>query len=248
MSGNIWSEDIAQSYLNAAEEPGALLFTPPAGWKIADPSKLPSRVKVMVIGQGKYDFPPSINLGMEPWKGTVKDYLKLVVKPANQGPHFDWKDLGIIKTQAGEASLSQVDIVSPWGDQRLMHVILKKDDQLYVLTAAALKEEFPEFYKDFFASMRSLRFNKDYLEMIPSAKRRGELQVAIKRLKDGAELVKIINSNIFASNVFQNEYWGPFKDILLRNFADMSPAWHNHVLKRLELEINSFEAKEKAKA
>jgi hypothetical protein len=40
----------------------------------------------------------------------------------------------------------------------MMHVMLKKNGVMHILTAAALKSEFPKFYKEIFASMRSLHF------------------------------------------------------------------------------------------
>ena len=52
--------------------------------------------------------------------------------------------------------LSQVDTRTQWGEVRLMHVIFQENEVVYILTGAALKEEFPRFYKDFFNSFCSL--------------------------------------------------------------------------------------------
>lgn len=149
---------IEESMAAASKEPGAVLFTPPTGWQIADPKALPASVKIMVVGKGMSEFPPSMNLGAEPFKGTLKDYLK-IVKSINDSQGTAWKDLGQLKTQAGETSLSQVDVKTEWGEVRMMHVILVKDGTAYVLTSAALKDEFSKFYQDFFNSMKSLRIN-----------------------------------------------------------------------------------------
>lgn len=150
---------IQEFYSKDLNTPGALIFTPPAGWKTADPKLFSERIKIFVVGQGQGNYPPSINLGTEPYKGTIKDYLKMV-KAVNSSQGAQWKDLGMINTPAGKASLSQVDMKSEWGYVRLMHVILIKDGQVYVLTAGALKEEFPSYYNDFFNSMTSIRFNE----------------------------------------------------------------------------------------
>lgn len=133
-------------------------FTPPEGWRFADAKSLPKGVQVMVVGQGQREFPPSINLGTDSYQGSLKDYLK-VVKAINDAHGDQWKDLGTIRTEAGEASLSQLDTKMTWGDVRMMQVILIKNDTVYILTSAALKEEFPKFYKDFFRAMRSLNVN-----------------------------------------------------------------------------------------
>ncbi len=142
-----------------SEEVEALLFTPPQGWGSADPKDLPGSVKVMVVGSGSDTFPPSINLGMESYKGTTKDYLK-IVKAINESQNAEWKNLGALHTEAGKANLSQVDMQTNWGTVRLMHVILVKQGYAYIMTAAALRDEFPRFYSDFFKAMRSLRFGK----------------------------------------------------------------------------------------
>lgn len=154
---------IQEHFLELAQDPGAVIFTPPQGWYLADPKALPPSVKVMVVGKGTSEYPPSLNLSTEKFSGTLKHYLK-IVKALNESKGDEWKDLGTIRTEAGDASLSQVDTKSKWGTERLMHVILEKNGTIYILTAAALKNEFPKYYKEFFNSMRSLQINRDAIE------------------------------------------------------------------------------------
>ena len=144
--------------LSAQDTSNTALFTPPEGWHLADPKMLPPSVKVMVVGSGTQAFPPSINLGMENYKGTLKNYLQ-IVKTINESQGATWKDLGKIKTQAGIASLSQVDMTTEWGDVRMMHTILQKEGTVYIMTGASLKDEFSQFSPQFLNSFRSLRFN-----------------------------------------------------------------------------------------
>jgi hypothetical protein len=141
-----------------AAEASTVQFTPPPGWRYGDlPAMLPN-VNIVVVGQGNREFPPSMHLGTEKYSGTLKEYLK-IVKAINDAQGGEWKDLGTIQTDAGPASLSQLDTKTQWGDIRMMHVILLKNGMVYILTSAALKEEFPKFYKDFFKAMRSLRID-----------------------------------------------------------------------------------------
>ena len=130
-------------------------FTPPQGWHFADPTSLPAGVKVMVVGKGSHEFPPSINLGTEAYAGSLKQYLKRI-KEINDARGYEWKDLGTIRTQVGTASLSQVDQRTQWGDIRMMHLIFSHEGTIYILTATSLKEEFPNFYREFFATLRSV--------------------------------------------------------------------------------------------
>ena len=141
---------------STATQPPKMGFTPPEGWRMGEAKDLPPAVQIMVIGKGIAAYPPSINLAIEAYEGSTKSYLK-IVKSINEKEGTRWKDLGAIQTEAGPASLSQVDISTKWGEARMMHVILVKQGYAYIMTASALKSEFPQFYKDFFAAMRSLR-------------------------------------------------------------------------------------------
>lgn len=135
-----------------------IVFTPPEGWQLLDTKLLSPRIKVMIVGSGKNNFyPPSINLGYEEYAGSLSDYLK-EVKSVNQKTGAAWTDLGTIQTMAGQASLSQVDLKTEWGDVRMMHVMLIEDKILYVLTAASLKDEFSSFLPIMLPAMQSLRF------------------------------------------------------------------------------------------
>lgn len=146
----------AQHQMQAPLDFSSGAFIPPASWTLTDPKTLPPPVKSMAVGKGSCEYPPSLNLTTEKFSGTLKEYLK-IVKTINQKMGDEWKDLGTIQTEAGIASLSQVDVRSKWGIERMMHVIIVREGTAYILTAAALKTEFPNFYKEFFQSMKSLR-------------------------------------------------------------------------------------------
>lgn len=138
--------------------PGAVFFIPPKGWRQGLPDSPQGAVKLIVVGQGKGALPPSINLAVEPFAGSLNDYLK-IVKAKNAAKGLDWKDLGKIKTKAGEGSLSELDTTLQWGNVRMLHTILVKNGHAYIVTAAALRDEFPSFYKEFFEAMQSLQIN-----------------------------------------------------------------------------------------
>ena len=158
-------------YFANAEMPGAVVFNPPDGWLIADRTALPPNIKIMVVGKGEHEFPPSITLCLDPCEDSLRDYLKKM-KSYNDAVNAEWKEVGTITTQAGQASLSQVNETTEWGEVKMMHALIVQEGTAYILTAAALKEEFPRFYKDFFTSMRSLRFNP----IDEPVEKRGELK------------------------------------------------------------------------
>jgi len=144
--------------INKTEQNETLQFTPPPEWRNSDNTALPTHVKLMIVGKGTQEFPPSISIATENYSGTIKQYLK-VIKDLNTSKGQEWRDLGTLKTGAGNTSLSQTDSKSQWGDIRMMHVILKKNGIVYIVTAAALKEEFHKFYKEIFNALRSLHFS-----------------------------------------------------------------------------------------
>ena len=144
---------------NNVNAPGAVLFTPPAGWRLVDPKNLPKSVLVMVVGKGVSDFPPNMNLGFENYEGSLKDYIRKIVKVQLDSTHAEWKDLGTIQTEAGDAQLLQIDNKTKWGVERQMMALIKSNQTIYMLTASALRDEFPKHYKEFFNSIRSLKIN-----------------------------------------------------------------------------------------
>lgn len=143
-------------FILTAEETRQATFKPPEGWRAADIKTLPPSVKFMVVGKGSREVPPSINLGFEPYQDTLKSYLK-IVKDINSAQGDNWKDLGTVQTAGGPASLSQVDVKTEWGVIRQMHLIYLDQGVIYILTAAALRDEFPKFYNDFFEALRSFK-------------------------------------------------------------------------------------------
>ena len=230
------------------QEEGIVLFTPPANWHLADPKQLPKHVRVMVIGKGMTHFPPSMNLSWEPYKGSLKDYLK-IVKNLNAAKGAQWKDLGTIRTQAGPASLSQVENKTQWGVVKLMHTILVKNGNVYILTASAPKNEFSIYYQDFFNAMRSLRVVRNSYEMLNPSERT-QLKTAVSQLE--AQWQNLLNqlyaqnpslnlselrSKTFESQEFQHTYWNPFKEMLQQKYGHLGAEWMQFFLQQLEQKL-----------
>jgi hypothetical protein len=201
----------------------------------------------MVVGPSASTLPPSMNLSYEPYKGTLKQYLK-TVKNMNIADGNDWKDLGSIKTEAGTANLSQVDVKSQWGTLRRMEIILIKNRYVYILTACALKDEFSKYYADFFRSMRSLTIVKDAYEMVSDKKLRTQLKAdADKLMKEWQTLIsqkqkendqmmslQAIQETVFNSEDFQKNIWSPFNEMLKQKYSQMQPEWHSLFIQKLK--------------
>lgn len=259
----LFSEEIARSPAEKKETPAPkqntapeqkelehiVLFIPPKGWSAADSAVLPSTVQFLVFGKGAHPFPPSMNLTTEPFGGSLKQYLG-IVKNMNAAQGYEWKDLGTIETESGPASLSQVDTKSEWGEVRMMHVIFIKDNRIFNLTSAALKEEFSKFYKDFFTAVGTLRINKDILDMVKQPQKKTELKTAYNKVlnqwkdllmqkKKEQPTVEIdsMKDQLFESKQFQTQVWTSFKDNLNKKYSDMGPEWQDFVLQKIENDL-----------
>jgi len=219
----------------SAEE--TLTFTPPVGWGLAPRETLTPAIKVMVVGKGQHEYPPSINLATENWSGSLKDYLK-VVKDLNDAHSSDFKDLGKVKTEAGEALLTQEDIATKWGEVRQMHLFSLHNGVVYILTAASLKEEFAKNYKDFFSSMTSLRIQKGVYDRVSDQARRDDLNSAsdkvVKTFRELASKQNMPSNQVFMSADFQKNVWEPFKAMVAKDYVDMGSSWQNMLLGQVQ--------------
>lgn len=229
--------------------PSSALFTPPKGWRFGDQKSLGQHVQIMVIGKGKNTYPPSINLATEKFTGTLKDYLK-IVKKINDSEKIIWKDLGPIRTQAGNVNLSQIEMQTEWGQVKMMHAIIVRDQTAYIMTAAALKDEFPDYYKDFFSSIQSLRINKDLYETVKDSKERVKLKKINEDLENQFDLLLKENypstpREIFESSRFQNGNWKPFQAKIKNEYSYMEEDWQNLIFSTIQSILINSERNEK---
>jgi hypothetical protein len=141
-------------------------FHPPSGWEITDPSTLSPRVKIRFVKPKSKGFCPSINLTVESTSVSLSEYLKAVKTIHEQDKGNQWRQLGKVHTTAGVAQLTQIDTSSEWGTIRMLQLILIKEGSAYLLTAAALKEEFSKFYQEIQTSFRSLNLTNDLFQPI----------------------------------------------------------------------------------
>jgi len=228
--------------ISKGSSPSIAVFTSPKGWLVADKNALSPHIKIMVIGPKlQNEMPPTMNLMIEPYNDTLKSYLKSV-KKINDSHGDAWKDLGTLKTKAGDASLSQVEIRSKWGGEKLMHAIIVKNGYAYVLTATAAKNEFGRFYQQFYNSLRSLQIYDNVLDTISRPSTREQLENAFKSVEstfhaylqlrqsqNSTQDIQVLKEQVFDSADFQNQIWNPFKNMLKQDFADLGEDWQNTV-------------------
>lgn len=222
-------------------------FVPPENWDIADPRSLSPKVKIAFLKNSGKGFSPSINLAIEDTDVSLADYLKAVKAIHEQDRNNRWRSLGKVRTASGLAQLTEIDSTSEWGPVRILQLILIKDKRAYVLTAAALKEEMSNYYKDIQSSFRSLTLSNDLLGNIQQLERREMLKQKQAELFTTAE--EYVHSlaakkNLLEDQVFQEKYWTPFQKIVLENFGDMGAFWQILVLRNAHDQLLSLHSSE----
>ena len=187
-------------------------FVPPEGWEIADPKGDSTRVKMSFLKNTGKGFCPSINLAIEETQVTPSEYLKAVRAIHEQDRDRHWRTLGKVRTAAGLAQLTEIDTKTEWGPARILQLIHLKEGKAYILTAAALKEEFSSYYKEIQTAFRSLTLTNDLVGEIPQLERRDSLRTKEEQLTS-------------------DKGWDAFQDTILSQFGDMGAFWQVLVLR-----------------
>lgn len=208
-------------------------FIPPKNWDLADPKLMSGRVKIGFLGKNKKGFSPSLNLAVEENIGvSIGEYLKIVKKLHEEDHQNTWRELGKVRTNAGPARLTQIDSQTEFGAVRILQLILLKEDTAYILTAAALKEEFAELYQDIQTAFRSITITANLLEAIPEPSRRD----SILQKKD--LLVKAWREK--GEGDFQKAHWVPFQNFIVKSTADMGAHWQLLMLESVKRDLESI--------
>lgn len=131
-------------------------LVPPTHWEPVDKKLLAPSVKEGFFTKSKKAFCPSLNLAIEnSVLVSPEEYLRSVQKIQEEDPGRRWRKLGTLTTRAGSAFLTSIDMETPLGNVRLLQAILLREKTAYLLTGAALQEEFPLYQETFLDAFRS---------------------------------------------------------------------------------------------
>lgn len=164
------------------------LFTPPAGWEIAQLKNASPYVKIGFLGKGSGEFRPSINLAVEEEVDlSLKEYAKVVkeLQKAENGTQL--RDLGSFPMKCGKGKLLEITNPSPWGDIKILQALYVQDNQAYILTAAVLREDFLTLQKEILASFGTLAFTDDLFLQIEDVQKRKDFSAYFAQLGMGAQ-------------------------------------------------------------
>ncbi|HEX4840431.1 MAG TPA: hypothetical protein VFU89_08330 [Rhabdochlamydiaceae bacterium] len=222
------------------QEPYHCFFIPPKGWQFADQSKLSHRIKICFLGKTSNNLQPSVNLATEKVNISLKAYIEIVRSDCAKDPNCVWRDLGKYHTPLGEGRLTEREMKTKWGLARQVQLIVIKDNQAYILTAGALKEEFSSHYQDFEAVLKSLTITDDLTSPIMPLEKRALLQSKIKTLEadfDAAMTKAETVEKAFNTVDFQKETWEPFHQMIINDFTEMGPYWQILLLRDIQYQL-----------
>ena len=162
------------------------------------------------------------------------DYLKAVKAIHEQDRKNHWRTLGKVRTHSGLAQLTEIDSTSEWGPVRILQLIVLKEGHAYVLTAASLKEEFSNYYKDIQSAFRSFTLSNDLFSHIPQLEQREMLKQKQAELYTMAEEhlhSSTTEKTLFENQTFREKGWTSFQKFVLDNFKDMGAYWQILILR-----------------
>jgi hypothetical protein len=188
------------------------------------------------LGKETKGFVPSLNLATEEVSVSLADYLRAVRSLHEANGTTTWREVGSLKTRAGAARLTEIDLPSDWGPLRLLQMILIRDGIAYILTGAALKEDFPQHYREFQKAFCSFTITPDPTECVASPEKRASLEAALRSLKS-AMTAEFVNEG------FQKEHWLPFQDSVVNDYADMGAHWQIVMLQAAQEQLLREEAR-----
>lgn len=230
----------------SAAQASLCYFIPPAGWEFADPSRLSPRVQIgfVTASKNRQAIHPSINLAIEEKVEVgMEEYLKCVQVLHEKKTGNRWRDLGAFSTLAGPARLTSIDTKISGTTARLLQLIFLKDKKAYILTAAAGKEDFAHYHKDFEQTFHSLRFTDNLLECLSDTCKRSACQRALSTLfekwRSDSPKFELAETH-FISEKFQSEAWLPFQKCVLSSGSEWGPYGQLLFLKEAQRELSNL--------
>lgn len=158
-------------------------FRPPAGWECTLLNDLSPHIEVGFVAAAEAgSFHPSLNLAKEEVEIDLKGYLKAVKEIHLAQPDTTWRDLGKFSMKAGEGRLTEIQTGSTWGPVKILQAILVQEGTAFILTAAALRKDFPRFQKDIVAALHSFDKAASLFAPIQDPEKKGEIEALFSSL------------------------------------------------------------------
>ncbi len=200
------------------------IFSPPKGWH-KNPIETPSsRVKVSFFTKAKQEFCPSINLLEEKVSSSIEEYLRKIQKIYESDSSNRFRRLGTLKTQAGIAYLTSLDMETTLGKVRVLQSIFLQEGIAYILTGAVLQEDFGLYQKELTDSFRSFSLESDLYNYIQNDQQKSALIHQIQ--------------NLLPTQKKDKKQWESFKRFVTQEFKEEGSYWQLLLLEETEKKLS----------
>lgn len=213
-----------------SEEP-FYYFVPPKTWDVVDPSKLTPMFKIAFVEHSTKAFKPSLNLGIQKVNVSLSQYIEAAKKQHLTNRNKKWSELGMVKTRAGDAHISQIDEKAQFGEIRSMQCILLQSGYVYVITAVALREDFLTYHNEFLQAFESFSIYPSTRFSFTSEELKNRYESKVQELKHQWALFLANNytskepKKAFEDKRFQRGPWKDFEKFLSKNFKNQGLFW-----------------------
>ena len=188
-----------------ASLPQFCYFHPPKDWLISNPTNLPKEVKIAFIQSERKIITPSINLTLEKVDVPIETYIKEVKKIHQADRTTQCRELGILKTNSGNAHLLEITMKKEWGDVWILQSILIKGGFAHLMTGLSLKKDFMKYHELFLSTFKSLMIVPDLYSSVKDDNPRSILREKIHALRSMQEEEQLTSLLSFMKTSFEKE-------------------------------------------
>jgi len=179
-------------------------------------------VEICFLGKSSKGLAPTINLATEVVDVSLDAYIVEVRKIHSADPNSRWRDLGKFTARIGNGRLMELEAPTEFGAARMVQLVVIKDKVAYILTAAALKEEFSKYYKTFDAALCSLQSSSNLVDAYPSKELKTLIDALLQKKESSLEFEAI---------------WKPFENKIINDFTEMGPYWQILLLSEIRTQL-----------
>lgn len=195
-------------------------FDPPKDWSPAlNLEKQSEFVKIIFFSKGKTEYPNNMNLAMEPLENSLslKGYVKIAKDLHVDDRDTEWRDLGSFQTKSGKGQLTEITTKNEFGIVKQLQLIFLKNSMAYILTGAAIKEDFPKVRNLLIRSFRTLKVTKDWTKTLTKP------ALKTKVLKAYENLEALYQDK--EKTDLRESSWKTFENLISTECKDMGFCW-----------------------
>ncbi|NGX34472.1 MAG: hypothetical protein K1060chlam1_00825 [Candidatus Anoxychlamydiales bacterium] len=198
--------------INLIAEEKTAFFIPPKDWVIINPKTYTPYMKAAFTKNEKAICRPTMNFSIQETDFTLDEYTNEAKRAHEIDPNITYTILGNIDFKESKATLSEVSKTANSIDYKILQLILVKEKNAYILTAACKKEDRIDYYPIFINSFKSFELTDDLFSKISSASKKNTLLqkynsliTNLKKSNDKQITKNLVSFEKYLDKNYQNE-------------------------------------------